>query len=151
VHLKIHGRRHWLWRAVDQDGIVLDVPVQDRRHQEAAEVFLRRLIEGQGYQPRVRRVRRRLSSPPRALKRPGVRLDNLAIVPASLLPHEVSYQKYANTLPRGQVLLIVPKNAEPARRATPAKVAASLEQKGQRVRTLPQERFRAAASRPRDV
>ena len=53
VQLKINGTKHWLWRAVDQDGIVLDILVQSRRNQEAAEAFLRRVVEGQGYQPRV--------------------------------------------------------------------------------------------------
>src|SRR6476660_6377030 len=53
VQLKINGRKHWLWRAVDQDGVVLDILVQERRNQEAAESFLRRVVEGQGYQPRV--------------------------------------------------------------------------------------------------
>jgi hypothetical protein len=53
VQLKINGRKCWLWRAVDQDGLVLDLLVQERRHQEAAECFLSRLVEGHGYQPRV--------------------------------------------------------------------------------------------------
>ena len=53
VQRKINGRKHWLWRAVDQDGIVLDILVQERRNQEAAEAFLRRGVEGPGYRPRV--------------------------------------------------------------------------------------------------
>ncbi|HEV2121491.1 MAG TPA: IS6 family transposase, partial [Chloroflexota bacterium] len=53
VQLKIHGRKQWLWRAVDQEGVVLDILVQSRRNQEAAEPFLRRLVEGCGYAPRV--------------------------------------------------------------------------------------------------
>jgi putative transposase len=48
VQLKINGRKHWRWRAVDQDGMVLDILVQERRNQEAAEVFLQRLIDGSG-------------------------------------------------------------------------------------------------------
>ncbi|MDQ3703457.1 MAG: IS6 family transposase [Chloroflexota bacterium] len=51
--LKINGQRHYLWRAVDQAGVVLDILVQHRRNQEAAETFLRRLLDGQGYEPRV--------------------------------------------------------------------------------------------------
>jgi putative transposase len=39
VQLKFNGRKHWLWRAVDQDGVVLDILVQERRDQEAAEEF----------------------------------------------------------------------------------------------------------------
>lgn len=78
------------------------------------------------------------------LRHATVRLDNLAIVPASLLPRRVSYQAYANRLPRGQVLIIVPRSS-PSSRRTLAKVAASLEANGRRVRTLPVERFRAAS------
>jgi putative transposase len=41
VQLKIKGKRHWLWRAVDKNGVVLDILVQQRRDQHAAETFLR--------------------------------------------------------------------------------------------------------------
>jgi putative transposase len=44
VLLKIAGKRHWLWRAVDQNGIVLDILVQERRDQVAAERFLRLVL-----------------------------------------------------------------------------------------------------------
>src|SRR5918911_3315262 len=54
VLLKIRGKRHWLWRAGDQDGIVLDILVQGRRDQHAAERFLHRGLEGEdGIQPRA--------------------------------------------------------------------------------------------------
>jgi putative transposase len=43
VMLKINGKRHWLWRAVDQNGVVLDILVQSRRDQQAAERFLRQV------------------------------------------------------------------------------------------------------------
>jgi len=43
VFLQINGRRHYLWRAVDQDGNVLDIPVQRRRDTAAAVRFLRKL------------------------------------------------------------------------------------------------------------
>jgi putative transposase len=58
---------------VDQHGIVLDILVQARRNQAAAEAFLRRLIEGQGYRPRVV-VTDNLASYPPAMRRvpPGV-------------------------------------------------------------------------------
>ena len=62
--LKINGQRHYLWRAVDQEGIVLDILVQRRRNQEAAETFLRRLLDGQGYEPRVVITDKRASYPP---------------------------------------------------------------------------------------
>src|SRR3954462_2307087 len=35
VVIKIAGKKHWLWRAVDQDGIVLDILVQSRRGKQA--------------------------------------------------------------------------------------------------------------------
>ena len=53
VALKIDGRRHWLWRAVDQHGFVVDILVQSRRDQHAAEAFIRRAVEGWDYTPRV--------------------------------------------------------------------------------------------------
>jgi putative transposase len=53
VFIKICGRTYYLWRAVDADGMVLDILVQERRNQEAAETFLRRLVEGQSAEPRV--------------------------------------------------------------------------------------------------
>ena len=51
--LKIRGRKYWLWRAVDQDGIVLDILVQERRDQAAAERFLRQVLGSCEYEPRV--------------------------------------------------------------------------------------------------
>jgi putative transposase len=73
VQLKINGSRHWLWRAVDQDGVVLDILVQRRRNQEAAETFLRRVVGGCGYRPRVVLTDKLASYPP-AVRRvlPGV-------------------------------------------------------------------------------
>jgi putative transposase len=73
VVLKINGRRHWLWRTVDQDGVVLDILVQPRRNREAAETFLRRVVGGCGYQPRVVMTDTLVSYPP-AVRRelPGV-------------------------------------------------------------------------------
>ena len=38
----IAGKKHWLWRAVDQDGVVLDVLVQSRRDKRAAKRCLRK-------------------------------------------------------------------------------------------------------------
>jgi putative transposase len=52
VFITIQGERHYLWRAVDQDGDTIDILVQRRRNQRAAERFLRRLIKGQGGEPR---------------------------------------------------------------------------------------------------
>ena len=46
------GRRHDLWRAVDQDGDVIDILVQSRRDRRAAARFFRTLLKGQGRAPR---------------------------------------------------------------------------------------------------
>jgi putative transposase len=77
VHLKINGRRYRLWRAVDQAGVVLDTLLQPRRNQEAAEAFLGRVVDGQGYQPRVVITDRLASSPP-AVRRVLPGLNNRA-------------------------------------------------------------------------
>src|SRR3954447_106903 len=53
VCLMIRGQKHWLWRAVDQDGVVLDVLVQKRRDKRAAKRLLRKLLKRQARVPRV--------------------------------------------------------------------------------------------------
>src|SRR4051794_16962119 len=53
VCLMIGGQKHWFWRAVDQDGVVLDVLVQKRRDKQAAKRLLRKLLKKQGRVPRV--------------------------------------------------------------------------------------------------
>jgi putative transposase len=53
VVISIAGRKHWLWRAVDQHGHVLDILVQSRRNAKAAERLLRKLLKKQGAAPRV--------------------------------------------------------------------------------------------------
>src|SRR6201997_5494015 len=53
VAIKIAGKKHWLWRAVDQDGIVLDILVQSRRDKRAAKRVLRKLLKKQRRSPRV--------------------------------------------------------------------------------------------------
>ncbi len=52
VFVTIRGRRQYLWRAVDQDGDVLDIFLQPRRDQRAAERFFHKLLRGQGGEPR---------------------------------------------------------------------------------------------------
>jgi putative transposase len=52
VVIAIGGRKHWLWRAVDQDGYILDEIVQTQRDTEAAKHLLMRLLEKQGCPPR---------------------------------------------------------------------------------------------------
>jgi putative transposase len=53
VFLTIHGERHYLWRAVDQDGNLLDILVQSRRNKKAAKRFFRKLRVRLQYVPRV--------------------------------------------------------------------------------------------------
>ena len=53
VFLKINGRIHYLWRAVDQDGEVLDILIQRTRDKKAAKKFFRKLLEGLRYVPNV--------------------------------------------------------------------------------------------------
>lgn len=52
VVISIGRRKHWLWRAVDQDGYVLDEIVQARRDTKAAKRLLVRLLKKQGLKPR---------------------------------------------------------------------------------------------------
>jgi putative transposase len=52
VVVTIAGKQHWLWRAVDQDGYVLDEIVQTRRDTKAAKRLLKRLLTEQGCPPR---------------------------------------------------------------------------------------------------
>jgi putative transposase len=52
VAIQIAGNKHWLRRAVDQDGYVLDEIVQTRRNTKAANRLLKRLLKKQGYPPR---------------------------------------------------------------------------------------------------
>jgi putative transposase len=52
VFVKINGRRHYLWRAVDQDGEVVDVFLQAKRDGAAAKRFFRRLLRSHGGEPR---------------------------------------------------------------------------------------------------
>ena len=53
VFIRIRGKLHYLWRAVDQNGVVLDILVQKRRDTDAAKRFFRRLLSGQAEAPRV--------------------------------------------------------------------------------------------------
>ena len=53
VFIKIKGKTHYLWRAVDQDGTVLDILVTSRRNAKAATRFFRKLLTGLRTVPRV--------------------------------------------------------------------------------------------------
>lgn len=52
VFVKIQGHRHYLWRAVDQDGEVVDVFLQKRRDGKAAKRFFKRLLKNHKGEPR---------------------------------------------------------------------------------------------------
>jgi putative transposase len=73
VQIGIAGKKHWPWRAVDRDGLVLDVLVQSRRDKRAAKRLLRELLKRQGRPPRVM-VTDKLASYPAAKREllPGV-------------------------------------------------------------------------------
>ena len=53
VFLMINGRLQYLWRAVDQDGEVLDVLVQSRRNKQATKKFFRKFLKALQFVPRV--------------------------------------------------------------------------------------------------
>jgi len=47
VFIKLNGKMHYLWRAVDQDGCELDIFVSKRRNKKAAVKFFRKLFKTQ--------------------------------------------------------------------------------------------------------
>ena len=51
MYVRIGGQKMWLWRAVDDEGEVLDVLVQKRRNKHAALKLLRKLLKRQGVHP----------------------------------------------------------------------------------------------------
>jgi putative transposase len=53
VFIKVNGRMRYLWRAVDQDGNVLDILITDKRDAAAAKRFIRKLLKNLEYVPRV--------------------------------------------------------------------------------------------------
>ncbi|MFC7739453.1 IS6 family transposase [Roseomonas sp. GCM10028921] len=52
IFLRVGGELHYLWRAVDQHGVVLDILVQARRNASAAKRFFKRLLRGLRYKPK---------------------------------------------------------------------------------------------------
>jgi transposase-like protein len=50
--IQINGKQHYLWRAVDQDGEVVDVFLQARRDGTSARRFFKRLLRSHGGEPR---------------------------------------------------------------------------------------------------
>ncbi len=53
VFIRIRGKQHYLWHAIDQDGHVFDILVQSRRNTKAAMRFFRKLLSSLQYVPRV--------------------------------------------------------------------------------------------------
>src|ERR1041384_1027149 len=53
VEIRIAGKKHWLWRAVDQDGTLPGVLGQSPRDKRAPKRLLRKLLKRQGRAPRV--------------------------------------------------------------------------------------------------
>jgi len=67
----IQRRRYWLWRAVDNEGEVLDFLVQSRRNTKAAEKLMKKLLKKQGFAP-TRIVTDKLRSYPSAFRAIGL-------------------------------------------------------------------------------
>ena len=72
VYTKINGKMVYLWRAVDDEGTVLDVVVQHKRNTKAATRLLRKLLKNQGVRP-TRIITDRLGSYGAALKLLGLK------------------------------------------------------------------------------
>ena len=75
----------------------------------------------------------RITRPPKAIRKAS--FDNIALVPANMLPLKGTYQPIANKLPKGSVL-IYETNAKPKLHAILAKVAAYFRSQGHQVTTL---------------
>jgi hypothetical protein len=89
----------------------------------------------------------RFTRPPRAIRHAqlapyqnGTGLDNLALVPANLLPYKAQWQQLANDLPKGNILIILPDADQRVRKAVET-VANLLKASGQKVTTLPANQF----------
>jgi len=72
VYTKINGKMVYLWRAVDDEGTILDIVIQSKRNTKAAMRLLRKLLKNQGIKP-VRIVTDRLGSYGAALKLLGLK------------------------------------------------------------------------------
>ena len=72
VYTKVAGKMVYLWRAVDDEGTVLDIVIQSRRNTKAAMRLLRKLLKNQGIKP-TRIVTDRLGSYGAALKTLGLK------------------------------------------------------------------------------
>lgn len=77
----------------------------------------------------------RFSRVPQTLARTGVHLDNIALIPASLLPYNEYRQQIANDLPSGSVLIVAPLSGRP-NPSTLAKVTTYLQTRERQVRII---------------
>ena len=75
VVITINGEKRWLWRAVDQDGFVLDILVQSRRDRAAAQRLMRKLFKKSARAPRVM-ITDRLKSYGAARKDMGLHMEH---------------------------------------------------------------------------
>ena len=80
----------------------------------------------------------RVTRPPRRIRK--AKLDNLALVPASLLPFKEQWQEVANSKVGEHVLIVLPKVEKRPRRVL-ERVAAQLREKGHQVTTISAEEF----------
>lgn len=75
----------------------------------------------------------RFIHPPRALRRPGIQLDNFSLVPASLLGDMSNFQAIADGQPAGTAVLVLPSAASPLRHIYNA-IARVLKERGKTIR-----------------
>jgi hypothetical protein len=73
------------------------------------------------------------TEPPRRLRRPGIKLDNFSLVPASLLPDMSAYQTLSDSQPNGTAVMVLPSPSSSLRRVYAA-IARSLKDQGKTVR-----------------
>ncbi len=72
----IRKKRHWLWRAVDNEGEVLDFLVQSKRNAKAAKRLLRKFLKKQGWAP-ARMITDKLRSYPVAFRSIGLTAEHI--------------------------------------------------------------------------
>jgi len=90
VFLKINGRLHYLWRAVDQDGDVLDILVQNHRHKKGAKKFFRKLLKRLRYVPRKATVCRDLKNQLTSFEEGHISLPEFRVTTSSREPLQFS-------------------------------------------------------------
>jgi hypothetical protein len=83
----------------------------------------------------------RYFAPSRALRRSGVKFDNIALVPASLLPFRKQYEAVIRKLPHGTVLLVLPRGRS-ATRTVLVKLAGAFAAHGHQIATRTAEEVR---------